>query len=495
MDERPGPASLAALCNALLRGREPLPARPVAQLASYRWFVVGTVCIGACMGQVDSSITQLILPRLEVDFDARLSTVSWVAVAYLLTMAGFLPIFGRVADMFGRKLLYTGGFLIFVLGSALCGFAPNLPALIAFRVLQAIGAALLSSNSVAIVVTAAGPEHRGRALGIMAAAQAIGLSAGPAIGGLVLDTLGWQWVFWINVPVGLAAAVLGWFVLPPTTGLAVGERFDWTGAFLILPALTALIAAVNEAHVWGLASPAFLAGVLGGFVLLLLFVFAERRAPNPLMDLALFRSGAFATGNAANLISYAMLFGLFFLMPFVFIRVYQETALMAGLRLSIVPVMLGLTAPFSGSLSDRLGARVLSASGMAICVAAMALLYAVLDGSASSMPAVMLALAAVGVGQGMFTSPNSNSIMAAAPERLAGEAGSLMNVMRACGMSVGIAASSALLSWQLEMQTGRFVGTIGVAADALIGASRGVLLLLAALAAVAGLISLVRPQR
>ena len=385
MDERPGPASLAALCNALLKGREPPPARAVARLASYRWFVVGTVCIGACMGQVDSSITQLILPRLEVDFDARLSTVSWVAVAYLLTMAGFLPVFGRVADMFGRKLLYTGGFLIFVLGSALCGFAPNLPALIAFRVLQAIGAALLSSNSVAIVVTAAGPEHRGRALGIMAAAQAIGLSAGPAIGGLVLDTLGWQWVFWINVPVGLVAAVMGWFVLPPTTGLAVGERFDWTGAFLILPALTALIAAVNEAHVWGLASPAFLAGVLGGFVLLLLFVFAERRARNPLMDLALFRSGAFATGNAANLISYAMLFGLFFLMPFVFIRVYEETALMAGLRLSIVPVMLGLTAPFSGALSDRLGARLLSASGMAICAAAMALLYSVLDGSASPL--------------------------------------------------------------------------------------------------------------
>ena len=118
------------------------------------------------MGQVDSSITQLVLPRLEVDFGARLSTVSWVAVAYLLTMAGFLPVFGRLADMFGRKLLYTGGFLLFVLGSTLCGFAPNLPALIAFRVLQAIGAALLSSNSVAIVVTAAGPEERGRALGI-----------------------------------------------------------------------------------------------------------------------------------------------------------------------------------------------------------------------------------------------------------------------------------------------------------------------------------------
>jgi len=213
------------------------------------------------------------------------------------------------------------------------------------------------------------------------------------------------------------------------------------------------------------------------------------------MDLALFRSGAFATGNAANLISYAMLFGLFFLMPFVFIRVYQETPLMAGLRLSIVPVMLGLAAPFSGALSDRLGARLLSASGMAVCVAAMVLLYAVLDGSAASLPAVMLALAAVGVGQGLFTSPNSNSIMAAAPERLAGEAGSLMNVMRACGMSIGIAASSALLSWQLEVLTGRVSGTVGVAADALVGASRAVVLLLAVLAAAAGVISLFRPQK
>jgi EmrB/QacA subfamily drug resistance transporter len=493
MDERPGPASLAALCDALLKGREPPPARCIAGLASYRWFVVGAVCIGAFMGQVDSSITQLVLPRLEVDFDARLSTVSWVAVAYLLTMAAFLPVFGRAADMFGRKLLYTGGFLLFVFGSALCGFAPSLPVLIAFRVVQAIGAALLSSNSVAIVVTAAGPEERGRALGIMAAAQAVGLSAGPAIGGLVLDTLGWQWVFWINVPVGLAAAVIGWFVLPPTSDLDGEDRFDWTGAFLILPALTALIAAVNEAHVWGLASPAFLAGVLGGVVLLILFVLAERRAPNPLMDLALFRSGAFATGNAANLISYAMLFGLFFLMPFIFIRVYQDSALVAGLRLSIVPVMLGLAAPFSGALSDRLGARLLSASGMAVCVAAMVLLYFVLDGSAASLPAVMLALAAVGVGQGMFTSPNSNSIMAAAPARLAGEAGSLMNVMRACGMSIGIAASSALLAWRLEVLTGRVGGTVGVA-DALLGASRDVLLLLAGLATIAGVISLVRPQ-
>jgi MFS family permease len=144
------------------------------------------------MGQIDASMTQVLLPRLEVEFGARLSSVSWVAVAYLLAMASFMPIFGRLADMVGRKLLYTAGFLLFILGSGLCGFAPNLPTLIAFRVLQAIGAALITSNSIAIIVMATGSKERGRGLGLQSAAQAIGLGAGPALGGLILDTLGWH---------------------------------------------------------------------------------------------------------------------------------------------------------------------------------------------------------------------------------------------------------------------------------------------------------------
>src|SRR5499426_2904119 len=166
-DAAPGPASIAALREAVRNGREPPPARMVAHLKSYRWFVVGTVCVGAFMGQVDSSIAQMLLPRLEVEFGARLSTVSWVAVAYLLAMAAFLPIFGRLADTVGRKLLYTGGFLLFTVGTALCGLAENLPVLIAFRVIQGIGASLMSANTVAIVVAAAGPARRGRALGIL----------------------------------------------------------------------------------------------------------------------------------------------------------------------------------------------------------------------------------------------------------------------------------------------------------------------------------------
>jgi EmrB/QacA subfamily drug resistance transporter len=495
MNGDPGPASLASLRDAILKGCEPPPAAAVTRLASYHWLVVGTVCIGAFMGQVDSSITQLLLPQLEVVFDARLDTVSWVAIAYLVTMAAFLPVFGRLADIVGRKLLYTGGFLLFVTGSALCGFATDLAGLIAFRVLQGIGATLLSANSIAIVVAAVEPQQRGRALGVQAAAQATGLCAGPALGGLLLDTLDWRWVFWINVPVGLLGMVIGWLVLPQTRSLPENARFDWKGAIVLLPALTAFMAVINEAHVWGATSSLFLGGAGVAVFLLALFVWFERRAAAPLVDLRFFHNGAFAAGNAAGLMSYAMLFGLFFLMPFLFTRVYQETALAAGLRLTIVPVVLALVAPLSGTMSDRVGPRILMVSGMAICVAALAMFYVSLDGTAGSLPFVMLALAGVGLGQGLFVSPNNNAMMGAAPAPVIGEAGGLINVARACGTSIGIAAASACLSWRLEVLTGTRGHTVIVAADAVAAAGGDVILLLAGFATASGVISLVRSHR
>jgi MFS transporter len=163
-DALPGPFSIAAVRAALLQGSEPPPARAIERLTSYGWFVVGTVCLGSCMGQIDASMTQVLLPRLERDFAAPLANVSWVAVSYLLTMASFTPIFGRLADMFGRKLLYMGGFLTFITGSGLCGFAPNLETLIACRVAQAIGAALVTSNSTAITLRRLAPRSAAAAL-------------------------------------------------------------------------------------------------------------------------------------------------------------------------------------------------------------------------------------------------------------------------------------------------------------------------------------------
>ncbi len=177
---------------------------------------MGTVCIGAFIGQLDASIMSLVLPTLEEAFHQPLSHVQWVALIYLLVLTGLLIPLGHLADSFGRKALYTLGFLLFIVGSALCGLSPDLPFLIAARALQGVGAAMLQANSVAIITAAVPAGMLGRAIGVQGVAQALGLAMGPAVGGLLIGWLSWRWVFFINVPIGLLGSALAWLVLPRT---------------------------------------------------------------------------------------------------------------------------------------------------------------------------------------------------------------------------------------------------------------------------------------
>ena len=324
------------------------------------------MCVGAFVGQVDASIVQLAMPALEDAFDAPLDAVSWVAVAYVLAFAAVLPAFARLAEIGGRKTLYLCGFALFGLFSALSGLAPNLPLLIAFRVLQGIGGSMLGANSVVILVAAAGAERRGKALGIMAAAQAVGLSLGPTLGGVLLATWGWRSIFWVTVPFALAGAALGWLIVPRTTALAKDRRFDAAGAALLVPALIALLMTIAQWRAWELSAP-LIACAAAGPILLGLFIWRESRAPAPLIDLRLFRSAAFSAGCAGVLISYAMLYGMFFAMSFALIRGYHDPALAAGLRLTAIPVALGLLAPFGGAWADKYP-RLVMAGGMAACL-------------------------------------------------------------------------------------------------------------------------------
>ncbi len=257
--------------------REPAPLRGVARLDCYPWLVVGTVCIGAFMGQVDASIAHLVLPEVGREFHASIGATAWVSIAYLLVAAAMLPVFGRLADMVGRKLLYCGGFVVFVTGSALCGLAPGLDTLVGARELQALGAGMLQANAIAIIVSATAKARRGHALGLQSAAQAVGLSAGPALGGLLIATLGWRWVFWINLPVGLLGAVLGLLVLPRTEtrcgAITQGAAtFDLAGAVLPVPSLGLLMFAINEAGHAGFRSPLVSGPLLVGLLPLIGFV-------------------------------------------------------------------------------------------------------------------------------------------------------------------------------------------------------------------------------
>ncbi|MGA7197578.1 DHA2 family efflux MFS transporter permease subunit [Roseiarcus sp.] len=469
---------------------EPAPAQFFVRRPSYPWFVVGTVCIGTFIGQVDGSIVQLALPSLEDAFGAPLDAVSWVALGYMLAFASVLSVFARLAEIAGRKTLYLAGFALFGLWSALCGLAPTLPVLIGFRILQGMSGALLGANSVVILVAAAGPERRGKALGIMAAAQAVGLSIGPALGGVLLGTLGWRWIFWVTVPFAVLGTALGWLIVPRTKAFAGDRRFDAPGAFLLVPALATLLLAISEAHAWGLSTP-LIACAVGSPLLLGGFIWRESRAPAPLVNLSLFRSAAFSAGSVGVLVSYAMLYGMFFAMSFALVRGYHDQPLAAGLRLTIVPVALGLVAPNSGALSDK-RPRLLMLVGMALCAASALAMARLLDGTPGSLTGVMAGLAAFGAGLGFYIAPNNNATMSAAPADKSGVAGGLLNLLRISGGAVGVAASSAVLAWGLETTTGMHERTAGAPEAALLAAVGDVLVLLAVFGALGGAMAIIR---
>jgi EmrB/QacA subfamily drug resistance transporter len=478
----------------MLADTEPPPAAFLAAKPYYPWLVVGTTCLAAFVGQVDASIVQLALPTLEHAFDARLSAVSWVAIAYVLAFAAILPVFARLAETAGRKTMYLAGFAMFGLASAACGLAPSLGWLIAFRALQGASGAMLGANSIVILVSAAGAQRRGQAMGIFAAAQAVGISVGPACGGILLGLLSWHWVFWVSAPFSLAGAVLGWFIVPQTTNRSADRRFDAPGAVLLMPALASLLLAITQLNAWGPLSPSVLGCAAAAAVLLAAFVWREGRAPAPLINLAIFRAPGFSSGGVGVVLSYAMLYGMFFAMSFALVRGYHDAPLSAGIRLAIVPVALGVVAPFSGGLFETHGRAIMGTGALVCAAAAVALRFALTGTPASLLPAMAL-LAAYGAGLGLFIAPNNTATLNTAPPERSGQAGGLLNLMRAFGTGFGVAAASVLLSWRLSLSIGLVGRTEGAPPAALLAAIGDVLLMLAAFAVVAGAASLVGPGR
>ncbi len=393
------------------------------------------------MGQLDASIVTVAIPTLQRDLGASLGAVEWVALSYLLVLVATVAAVGRFADMAGRKLLYTYGFVVFAAASLACGLAPNIWALIGFRVLQALGAAMLQANSVALIATSVPRAVLGRGIGVQGAAQALGLALGPTVGGLLIGLGGWRLIFLVNVPVGIIGVVSAWFFLPRSRQLAPRTAFDWLGLAVFVPAVAALLAALSLGRDIGFGAPVILALFGVAVVALVGFVVRQRRTPDPMVDLSLFRSVPFSAGIASGFLSYAVLFGVLFVVPFLLERGFGLSTGTAGLVLSVLPAALGLTAPFAGRLADRFGARPLTVTGMLVTAAAL--------GAATmlhtAMWMIVVALVVIGVGQGLFTSPNNAAIMASAPRQQAGSAGGLLNMTRGIGTAMGVALAGLTL--------------------------------------------------
>ncbi|MCB4770467.1 MFS transporter [Ancylobacter sp. Lp-2] len=466
---------------------EPAPLAWLERQAWHSWLVVALVSMGAFVGQLDATIVQLALPDLGRYFDAPLQHVSWIALSYLAAFVSFLPIFGRLCEMFGRKTLYIAGYLIFILASALCGFASSFEQLVIFRFLQGVGGSLLGANSISILVKTVSPAQRGRALGWFAAAQAVGMSAGPVLGGVVLATLGWRWIFWLTVPFGALAVVIGWLALPRSAGTRPDRVFDWGGALLIGPALMLIVAVLNHVSTWGLSSPATLGSLATAALLLILLVRRERIFRAPLIDPELFRNLAFCSAAAGVALGYAQLFGMFFLMSFAQGHGFGEPPGTAGLHLAIIPVAIGLTAPFSSTMKERLGERRVGMVAMALSFLAVALLFSTLGRVEDHRLFDGIAYALFGIGLGLFIAPNNQVAIAAVPPDLSGPAGSLLNLMRALGTSLGVAGGAAMLALNLESPDGAAQTWLSSSGADMLTAVRHSLPLIGAISVLAGL--------
>lgn len=411
-----------------------------------RWTVL-TIAFGTFMCSFDLNAVNMALPLIQAHFRASTAMVEWVVVAYLLALSASLLGFGRLADMMGHKKVYLAGAFAFVASSLLCALSVTMEWLIACVVVQGLAAAMMMSSSNAIIVSAVPASGRGRALAFNAVAVALASCAGPALGGLIASSsLGWQGVYLVNLPLGLAVAAL-------TAGLVrEGERnpfarFDSKGCLLVAGILVAAILPLDLMSNGAAGSLAlgliFAAAVLAVLFLAATLVFVERRSAQPILDLGLFKNRIFVAGNAAATAFYVSEFALVFTAPFFLQKFEGLTPTAAGLAMLPMSLALMATAPIAGALSDRIDGRVLGCAGMIIvALSELAFGLRVVQGDALAR---LAAFAGLGIGTGLFTAPNNSAVMGSAPADRRGVAGATLATMRNVGMVLGEAIAAMLL--------------------------------------------------
>ena len=437
------------------------------------WPVIATVCLGTFMGATDGSIVSVAYPTFTAAFSVPVSLVQWVGVAYLLTASSLVAIFGRLSDFVGHKRIYVAGFAVFLAGSVLCGAAAGIGPLIAFRMLQAVGSAMLVANSVAILSYTVGAARMGTAFALLETAVSVALVVGPVLGGLLIQAFGWRMIFYINVPVAIGAMLLARRVLPPLEGRGERERFDVAGAATFGAGLGTLLLGASLGPVHGWKTPAVDVLLAAGAALLTAFFLIERRVRPPMLDLSLFRDRAFTGANAAKLCAYAASFTVVLVVPFYLQQVLHYSVGTVGIALTPMPVALAAGSLLGGPLSDRVGSHVLAPLGVGIAALGGYLFMAATPERGYVMLAA--AMAVMDFGMGLFIAPNDAVIMNRAPLDKQGVAGGVLALMRSAGMITGLTLAATILQSHLGgMAGGSLLGVGDAGPEALRALTNGI---------------------
>lgn len=407
--------------------------------------ILYTVMIGAFMSMFDSGVVNVGLPVMASQFKVDISSVQWVTSIYLLVMSALLPILGTLADNFGRRKIYNLGFFVISIFTLLCGFSVNLPMLIVMRILQAVGGAMVMANGMAIVTENYPPNQRGKNIGLLATTMAIGSIAGPPAGGLAIGLWGWRTVFYLTFIVSIAGFIVSYFSIPRDKKANNNQfRFDYLGSVLLVLAIITFIYGFSNASKFGWSSPLIYGSIAIFAVSLLIFIIYERRKQHPIMDLSLFKNWIFSSSVIASLISFITMYSPTVLIPFYYQKVLGFSTGKSGLYMMAFPIAMALISPFSGALSDKIGAVILTSTGLVINGIALILLA----NTTLNTPVILILiyLALMGLSLGFFQSPNNSCIMGNVPKNKLGAANGITQLVKNLGMVIGIAFSVALFT-------------------------------------------------
>lgn len=412
-----------------------------------KWLILLNVSLGIFMSTLDAGIVNLALPNIMAGFNIDMVSAQWIVTAYLLTICAFLPIFGRISDMLGKKKLYALGFIVFGFGSLCCGLSGSILFLIISRTIQALGAAILMSNGQGIITAAFSPKERGRALGLTGSVVAIGNLTGPGVGGILVESFGWPSIFFINVPTG----ILGYFVSMAVLSEDIrfeNEDFDIWGAFLFISGISSLFFCISNFQS-ATYSPLFLYTLLIISIILLgILVAVELKIKYPLIDLSLFKNYIFSLGMLSAFIIFLAMNTTTILMPVYLQEIIKLSPSTAGLVLMIFPVAMAVLAPVSGWISDKIGFGILTTIGLTFFTIGLLLMSTLTVNT--SILGIGLRYIFFGLGSALFQSPNNSAVMGSAPRNKLGIAGGLNALVRNLGMISGITLSVSLHSYRMS---------------------------------------------
>jgi EmrB/QacA subfamily drug resistance transporter len=422
-------------------------ATPTDEQRSHARLVLYQVSLGLALVAINHRAIQIALPTLTHVFHADLSFIQWVLLVYDLAVIGLVLTLGRLGDLFGRKWIYILGFLLFVASSALCGLAYSSGQLIGFRVLQGIGGALILANGRALVTINSPPSERGKALGITSTAYHVGYMTGPTLGGFIIDTIGWRWIFFMTVPLGLACAYFASRVLRERATSEAPVKVDIGGAAYLLLTNICFVYALNQLPHLGIGHPVVFAFFLVSLASLALFIRSEQKADNPILNLSLFRNRLFSASNLSLFFVTSTQSAIGVLLPFYLQNLMAFTPTQMGWIIIGSSVVIILFAPLAGWLSDRFGSRLLCSIGAAIIVCGQYLIGSfTLE---SSLFQLILPQLLVGLGWALFNSPNQSAIMSAVSRDQVGAASGMTVTTARIGGAIGIALSGALMTHAL----------------------------------------------